>query len=78
MWWIDRSGPGMISPMTPIAPSAPLAPSGLPGDAASVSAAAQRVGLAIDPVCLPGILANLELLGRHAAKLLAAEPRPAP
>lgn len=75
MWWIDRSGPGMISRMTQIAPPAPLALLALPSDAAAVSAAARRLGLTIDAVCMPGVFANLDLLGRHAAKLLAVEPR---
>ena len=41
----------------------------VPAGAAEAAAAAALIGLTIPAACLPGVLVNLALLGRHAAVL---------
>lgn len=44
----------------------------LPQGEAAVLAAADAVGLPIDPLCLPGVVTNMALLNRHAMTMLTA------
>ena len=44
----------------------------LPRDRSEIAAAAAKAGLVIPDACMPGVLANLALLGRHADTLLGA------
>ncbi len=43
---------------------------GVPGTDAAIEAVAAAVGLVIAAPCLPGVRANLAVLGHHAAILL--------
>jgi sodium/bile acid cotransporter 7 len=45
---------------------------GLPQTAHEAGAAAQALGFAIPEACVPGVVDNLALLGRHAAALARA------
>ncbi|SEJ26812.1 solute carrier family 10 (sodium/bile acid cotransporter), member 7 [Sphingobium sp. AP50] len=44
----------------------------LPRTEAEISSAAATIGLPIDPACMPGIVANMALLDRHAGIMLAS------
>jgi len=45
-------------------------PTALPRTEADIDAAAAKIGIAIPEGCKPGVAANLELLGRHADRLV--------
>ncbi len=47
-------------------------PAAIPRCVTEIEAAAAEAGLAIPDVCMPGVAANLEMLGRHAEILLGA------
>jgi len=50
----------------------------IPCEKTEVLAAAKALNLPIADACLPGVLANLELLGRHAAILADGSRSPTP
>jgi sodium/bile acid cotransporter 7 len=47
-------------------------PTALPRTEAEISSAAATIGLPIDPACMPGVVANMALLDRHAGIMLAS------
>ena len=53
---------------------APDQPARVPCGAKEIAAAAAAIGLAIPEACLPGVVANLALLTRHAG-IFRSEPQ---
>jgi sodium/bile acid cotransporter 7 len=46
----------------------------VPQGAEAAAATAAKLGFAISDPCMPGVVANLALLGRHAATLSGERP----
>ncbi len=64
------------APLAPVLTSTPIPP--LPRSEADIHRAAAAIGLPIDAACMPGVVANMALLDRHAALLLGRHENAAP